>query len=71
MEDDNDPFLQLHEELTSRLLERVRDGTATAADLNVARQWLNDNQIKANPRKNKPLKALGDAISQLPFEEKH
>jgi hypothetical protein len=64
----DDVFEQLHTELTKQLLARVKDGTATAADLNVARQWLNDNKIAADPRKNSGLKALDKSISSLPFD---
>lgn len=67
---DDDKFGQLHEELTKQLLKRVKDGTATASDLNVARMWLNDNGVKAAPDKNKPLKNLSDSLTNLPFEDK-
>jgi len=64
----HDKFQQLHAALTDQLLARVRDGSATAADLNVARQWLNDNHVAANPNRNPGLKALGESISKLPFD---
>lgn len=65
---DDDVFQQLHEELTKELLARVKTGSATAADLNVARQWLNDNKVAADPRRNAGLKALDESISDLPFD---
>lgn len=61
-------FEQLHAELSKELLKRIKDGTATAADLNVARQWLMNNNIAANPLTNPGLKALGTVITSLPFE---
>lgn len=64
----SDNFQKLHEELTKQLLKRVEEGTATAADLNVARQWLNDNKVAADPNTNKGLKALADGMKSLPFE---
>lgn len=64
----DDVFGQLHEELTKELLARVKAGTATAADLNVARQWLNDNKVAADPRRNVGLKRLDESISDLPFD---
>lgn len=64
----DDIFGQLHEGLTKELLERIQTKTATAADLNVARQWLNDNRIAADPSRNPGLKKLGDAITDLPFD---
>lgn len=63
-----DVFRQLHTELTKELLARVKNGTATASDLNVARQWLNDNHVAADPAKNTGLKQLGEAITSLPFD---
>lgn len=43
---------------------------ASAAVLNVARQFLKDNDIKAIPSKETPLERLGQAVgnTQLPFE---
>lgn len=43
---------------------------ASAAILNVARQFLKDNDIKAVPAKNTPLDQLGEAVGNvtLPFE---
>lgn len=67
----DDIFARLHEELTKQLLARVEAGTATAADLNVARQWLNDNKVAADPTRNAGLKALDKSIADLPFEVKH
>lgn len=38
-------FEALHKALADVLTERVKDGAATAADLNVARQFLKDNGV--------------------------
>lgn len=67
----DDKFVALHEALTDQLLARVKAGTATAADLQVARQWLNDNKVAADPTRNSGLKALDKSIADLPFEVKH
>jgi hypothetical protein len=64
----DDIFQKLHEGLTKELLKRVEEGTASASDLNVARQWLNDNKYAADPRTNGALKALDKSISSLPFD---
>ena len=56
----------LHTELATSLLEKVRSGTAKASDLNVARQFLRDNGIAGVPVENSPLKGLMD---DLPFTE--
>ena len=58
---------ELHEVLATELLKRVKDPEAKSADLNVARQFLKDNNIDAVPVDNSPLKKL---IDELPFEEK-
>ena len=56
----------LHTELATTLLDKVRSGTAKASDLNVARQFLRDNGIAGVPVENSPLKNLMD---DLPFTE--
>lgn len=47
----------LFDETIKALLKRIQDGTATPADLNVARQMLRDNGISAVP-KNKQMHEL-------------
>ena len=56
----------LHTELATTLLDKVKSGTAKASDLNVARQFLRDNGIAGVPVENSPLKNLMD---ELPFTE--
>lgn len=56
----------LHAELAKQLADKIRTGEATAADLNVARQFLKDNGIDAVPKKGSPLDALRDS---LPFSQ--
>ncbi len=56
---------ELHKELAKTLLKRVKDGTATAADLSVARQFLKDNGIEAVPREGKPLGELAKNLPQF------
>ena len=58
---------ELHEVLATELLKRVKDPDAKSADLNVARQFLKDNNIDAVPTDDSPLKKL---IEELPFDEK-
>ena len=62
----NDKLSELHQELAKVLLERVKDPDAKSAYLNVARQFLKDNNIDAVPVKGSPLEEL---INQLPFNE--
>lgn len=57
-------FEQLHEALATDLLNRIKAGTATAADLNVARAFLKDNGIDAIPTEGSPV---GNLVANLPF----
>ena len=57
---------ELHGLLAEELLKRVKDPDAKSADLNVARQFLKDNNIDAVPTEDSPLKKL---IDELPFNE--
>lgn len=59
-------YENLHTETVKLLLKRVKEGTATASDLGVARQLLRDNGIDITAANRKaPLHALAEA---LPFE---
>ena len=49
-----------------KLLERIRDPEVKASDLNVARQFLKDNDITALPADNN---ALAQLLEELPFNE--
>ncbi len=61
---------KLHAALVKDLLKRIKDGTATAADLGVARQLLKDNGIDVNSaRANKPLQELADTLPFQPGED--
>lgn len=62
-----DKLKELHDELAKILLQRVKDPEVKSADLNVARQFLKDNNIDAVPTENSPLQQL---INELPFDEK-
>jgi hypothetical protein len=58
---------EIHDALTDALLKRVRDGAATAADLNVARAFLKDNGVEvSNPAHMGEL--AGAVTDALPFE---
>ena len=59
-------FDELHDELATTLLNKIKSGEAKASDLNVARQFLRDNGIAGVPADNSPLKNLMDG---LPFTE--
>lgn len=53
-----DLFADLHLKLGEELLNRIKEGTATASELNVARQFLKDNGIDDIPRADSPLNEL-------------
>ena len=57
---------ELHNLLAEKLLDKVKDPDCKSADLNVARQFLKDNNIDAVPVDNSPLQQL---LDELPFNE--
>ena len=62
----SDKLKELHEVLATELLKRVKDTDAKSSDLNVARQFLKDNNIDAVPTEDSPLKKL---MEELPFDD--
>ena len=64
----DDKLKELHNILAEKLLERVKDPDAKSADLNVARQFLKDNNIDAVPVADSPLQKL---LEELPFKERN
>lgn len=56
----------LHTLLVQELLRKIQDGSATSADLNVARQMLKDNSIDCVAMEGTPIQKL--ALT-LPFED--
>lgn len=54
----------IHDALAKALLERIKNGTASAADLGVARQLLKDNGIDSIAKADSPLANIRDS---LPF----
>ena len=61
----NELFEKMQVALTKDLLARIEAGTATAAELNVARQLLKDNGIDSVPTKDNGLEGLSKI---LPFD---
>lgn len=57
---------ELHSETAKTLLERIKTGEATAADLSVARQFLKDNGIDSVAFKDSPVSNLA---AVLPFSD--
>lgn len=56
----------LHIETAQLLLDRIRAGEATAADLSVARQFLKDNGVDSTLYHESPIKSLAEV---LPFSD--
>ena len=56
---------ELHAVLAEKLLKKVKDPDATASELNVARQFLRDNNIDCIPVEGSSLQRLAD---ELPFD---
>lgn len=56
----------IHGALASTLLQKIQDGSATATDLNVARQFLKDNGIDCAPAASQPMLNLARI---MPFDE--
>jgi hypothetical protein len=56
---------ELHELLATILLEKIRDPECKSAELNVARQFLKDNDITAIPTDEN---ALAQLLEDLPFD---
>ena len=56
----------MHVALTEELLNRIKSGEAKASELNVARQFLKDNDITVVPTDESVIKQL---VEELPFDE--
>lgn len=57
---------QIHKALAESLLQKIKSGEATPAELGVARQYLKDNGVTAVPADGTPLRNLTEI---LPFED--
>jgi len=55
----------LHELLAKTLLDKIRDPEVKSADLNVARQFLKDNNIDCIPKSGN---TIGKLAEELPFK---
>lgn len=64
MADIKELLAELQAQTIEELLARIKDKTATAADLGVARALLKDNAITSVPTPDSPLQSL---VENLPF----
>lgn len=62
----DEKLTELHGVLATILLEKIRDPEVKSAELNVARQFLKDNDITAIPTDDN---ALAQLLQDLPFKE--
>lgn len=53
---------KMHSALAKELLARIESGEATASELTVARQFLNDNHISGVIKADNPLGKLADKL---------
>lgn len=66
MSKDNKALLgDMFTDLIVDLLKRIKDGTATPTDRNVARQMLKDNGIDCTVRASKPLMDLANLLPKF------
>lgn len=65
--DINEQLADLHAGLAYLLKAKLEDGTITASELSILRQFLKDNQITAQPVEGT---AFGDLVSALPDLDK-
>lgn len=72
--DANELLSQLHADLAEHLKGKLDDGTISAAELGILRQFLKDNQITAQPVEGTPFgdlaKALPDIENVVTFRRK-
>lgn len=57
-----DFLAQLHGELAKAMAKKLKEGEATASDLNVIRQFLKDNGINSDGAKDPQIKSLVDDL---------
>ena len=64
-----DQFDVLHSLVTVELIQRIKSGEASTADLRAAIEWLSKNDITGVPIAGSPLAALKGVIPELTFED--
>ena len=61
-------FNELHKLVTTELIDRIRSGEATTADLKAAADWLYKNDITGVVFDTSPLATLADIMPDVDFE---
>ena len=63
-----DKFNELHMLVTTELIDRIRSGEATTADLKAASDWLYKNDITGVAFDTSPLSQLADIMPNVDFD---
>ena len=61
-------FTELHNLVTTELIDRIRSGAATTADLKAAADWLYKNDITGVAFDTSPLSQLADIMPTVDFD---
>ena len=61
-------FNELHKLVTTELIDRIRSGEATTADLKAAADWLYKNDITGVAFNTSPLSTLVDIMPDVDFD---
>ena len=61
-------FNELHKLVTTELIDRIRSGEATTADLKAAADWLYKNDITGVAFDTSPLSQLADIMPNVDFD---
>ncbi len=61
-------FNELHKLVTTELIDRIRSGEATTADLKAAADWLYKNDITGVAFDTSPLATLADILPDVDFD---
>ncbi len=64
-----DQFDMLHSLVTVELIQRIKSGEASTADIRAAIEWLSKNDITGIPIQGSSLASLMGAIPELTFED--
>ena len=62
---------ELHEAVAQELLNRIKNGEASAADISNAIKFMKDNGIEARPDKNAALQSLASQFPVFNDDEEH
>ena len=62
-------FDELHALLTHEIIDRIKSGEASTADLRAAIEWLKVNDVTGVAVEGSPLASLVGPIPELTFEE--